>query len=441
MNTDPRTIAFETCLQKLQAGESLDRVLKQYPQWADELRPLLLAARAADSLGKSINIPIHAQERNRARFMAQAQQYNRTSMGWFTFNFSPLKLAALIIILVLIFGGLSSAVVSAQALPGDSLYPVKLITEQTRLFLTKDPTNRLKLEQSYDQERRQEVQALIQRSRSTPVKFTGGLRAMNPGEWLVDNVRVEITPETQVVGNIEVGYYVEVQGVLQSDGKVAASLVRDREYTVYGTVQEMTVDRWIVAGITFRVTPQTVIHGTPTIGSPVEVDAALNLEGDLQAHTVTVTGSPSVPTTSASATPTVDEGDQPSPTATPAVQETEVSGGDKEPTTTQEIEPTHVPKSTDDDHGTPRPSRTPYPTSPPGQSKTPEPGGDDDHTGTPRPSRTPYPTETPRPTSTHPTRTPEATESSHESETPQPSRTPRPTQTLTVTPTLKATDD
>lgn len=446
MIEDPRTIAFETCLQQLQAGASLEQVLRQYPQWANELRPLLSAAQAAISMGKAIPIPANAQERSRSRFMAQARQYSRSPLGWFAFNFSPLKLAALVLILVLFFGGVSSAVVSAQALPGDTLYSVKLITEQTRLFFTKDPTDRLKLEQSFDQERREEVQTLIQHSRSTLVKFTGGLRSMKPGEWLVDNVRVEITPETQVIGNIQEGFYVEVQGVLQPDGKVAASLVRDREYTVFGTVQEMSAERWIVAGIIIQVTPQTVIRGTALVGSPVEVNAALNLEGDLQAHTVTVTGSPPVPTASASSTPTVGETeDQRGPAETPTVKETEKSGDDKEPTATQQVEPTQTPRSTDDDdeHGTPRPSRTPRPTSTPGPTRTPEPEDDDHPTRTPGPSGTPRPSETPRPTSTRPTSTPEPdpTEPPEESETPQPSRTPGPTPSPTPTPTHKPNDD
>jgi hypothetical protein len=349
-------------------------------------------------------------------------------MGRFGFNFSPLKLAALILILVIIFGGVSSAVVSAQVLPGDSLYSVKLMAEQTRLFFTKDPTSRLKLEQSYDQERRDEVQALIQRSRSTPVKFTGGLRAMNPGEWLVDNVRVLITPETQVVGNIQVGFYVEVQGVLQPDGRVTASLVRDREYTIVGTVQALTAERWVVAGIAIAVTPQTVIHGTVVIGSPVEVNAALNLEGDLQAHTVTVTGSPPAPTANASATPTVGEGDQHGPAATPTVQETDELGGEKEPTQTP-----HSTEGDDDDHETPSPSRTPRPSATPGPTRTPGSDDDDDHTKTPQPS------EAPRPTSTRVTRTPEPSKPPQETETPRPSRTPQPTSA--ITPTIKPTDD
>ncbi len=441
MIPDPYAIVFEACLQQLQTGASLDQVLKQYPQWAGELRPLLSAAQAAAGLGESISIPANAQERSRARFMAQARQYNRSPLGWFTFNFSPLKLAALTLILVIFFGGVSSVVVSAQALPGDTLYAVKLITEQTRLFFTKDPTDRLKLEQSFDQERREELQTLIQRSRSTPVNFTGGLRAMNPGEWMVDNVRVDITSETQVIGNIQVGFYVEVQGVLQPDGKVTASLVRDREYTVYGTVQEMSAERWIVAGIIIQVTPQTVINGTVLPGSPVEVNAALNLEGVLQAHTVTVTGSPLVPTASASATPTVGEEDHHGPTEAPTVKETEELGGDKEPTATQEIEPTQTPRSTDDDHGTPKPTGTPYPSSTPGPSKTPEPGDDDEHTRTPGPSRTPQPSETPRPTSTRPTFTPDPTEPPEESGTPQPSQTPGATPTPTLTPTRKPTDN
>jgi hypothetical protein len=69
--------------------------------------------------------------------------------------------AALIVILVLFFGGSVGAVYAAQdALPGDALYPLKLWSEETRLDLASDPDAEIDLLMQFVQARVNEMNEL-----------------------------------------------------------------------------------------------------------------------------------------------------------------------------------------------------------------------------------------------------------------------------------------
>ncbi len=57
---------FDDCLTRISAGESLEDCLQRYPALAGELRPMLEAARLAQSASR---VPHHVQMRSRARFL------------------------------------------------------------------------------------------------------------------------------------------------------------------------------------------------------------------------------------------------------------------------------------------------------------------------------------------------------------------------------------
>ena len=178
--------------------------------------------------------------------------------------------------------------VSAQALPGDNLYNLKLATENTRLFFTRDSVRRMELEQTYDQERADEVEELIQHSRSSEVTFTGSLTQTSPTEWQVANVRVFVTPQTQITAQDQPGILVEVHGFLQADGAIVADRIRPLVYSFSGNLQLKTGDQWVISGIKVMLAPRTVIKGSPTIGSLVTVQGVRLADGSLQAILVDV---------------------------------------------------------------------------------------------------------------------------------------------------------
>ncbi len=284
----PVETLLEDCLQRLQYGAGLDEVLAQHPKQAQELRPMLEAALAARSLGEGIHTPAAAQARSLSKVLAKTQamgQPQRSPAVHHSFRFA---FALLALVAVLVLGGLSAVAVSAQALPGDKLYDLKLATENTRLFFTRDSVRRMELEQTYDQKRAYEVEELIQHSRSSEVTFTGSLTQTSPTEWQVANVRVFVTPQTQITAQDQPGILVEVHGLLQADGAIVADRIGPLVYSFSGNLQLKTGDQWVISGIKVMLAPRTVIKGSPTIGSLVTVQGVRLADGSLQAILVDV---------------------------------------------------------------------------------------------------------------------------------------------------------
>ena len=396
MENNPIIGALEACLEQMQAGASLEQALASYPLWVEELRPLLLAAQSAQTLGKDVLVPKAAQAHSRAVFLQAAHQRTQTRQDVFAWRFG---LAVLAILIVLATGAATTAAVSARALPGETLYPVKIAAERTRLLLAGAPLKRLELEQSFDQERIEEVETLSQRFRNAQssdlqaVTFAGGLTQMQPGEWLVGGVRVLISPEVSISSQVKPGDYIEVHGILQPDGSVLASQVQERQVEIFGKLEAIEPNYWVVSGITIAVHPETQILGSPSTGTMVHVHAFWMADGSLLAQLVEVTGgngrsplitftpiSPSedlqpsqIPERTETAEPEAtskptkrveptelpeptEEGEQPNTPNPTDVREphgtpkpTEVKGTEEPHDSTEEAEPTHPPRSTDTD--------------------------------------------------------------------------------------------
>lgn len=74
-----------------------------------------------------------------------------------------MNIATLIVILSLLFGGSGATAVAAQAsLPGDFLYPVKILSEDVRLELATQPESQVKLALKFAASRFEEIQSLIE---------------------------------------------------------------------------------------------------------------------------------------------------------------------------------------------------------------------------------------------------------------------------------------
>lgn len=443
----PVETLLEDCLQQLQHGVGLDEVLAQHPKQAQELRPMLVAALASRSLGEGIHTPAAAQARSLSKVLAKTQamgQPQRSPAVHHSFRFA---FALLALVAVLVLGGLSAVAVSAQALPGDKLYDLKLATENTRLFFTRDSVRRMELEQTYDQKRADEVEELIQHSRSSEVTFTGSLTQTSPTEWQVANVRVFVTPQTQITAQDQPGILVEVHGFLQADGAIVADRIRPLVYSFSGNLQLKTGDQWVISGIKVMLAPRTVIKGSPTIGSLVTVQGVRLADGSLQAILVDVikgesnepaktedvigTQSPESPEHELTPapglpSPTLEPDDKPEPieasqpgealkpreTSEPVEEiqpDIKIYAGDTpEPVEIGESgdtpeageigEPTGVSIDTESLQVTPTlgPHESPLPNYQP--SHTPEPTNSPDHTYTPEPTNHPDRTNTPKPT-------------------------------------------
>jgi hypothetical protein len=319
--------ALADCLEQIEAGASMESALEAYEELAEVLRPLVETAIANRAYASSLQPTQMAAARSKEKFLGAAQaQVKRSKTGWLAeLLFPRLVIAAAAIILVILIGGMSTAAAFAQALPGDLLYPVKLAAEQTRLFLTTDPIARLKLEQTYDNRRADELLALQKANRSATVRLAGEVRSIQTEMWDVRGVTVALHPGTQLEDGIDIGFYVEVTGLLQANGDVRADTIRARKIEFNGTVESIGDQDWVIDGLSIKVTARTQWIGNPGLDDAVSVSAFVLADGSLQAQRIQLAGAAeaaSTWTSTPSSTTTTTLTSTPQPTATQAPEKT-----------------------------------------------------------------------------------------------------------------------
>jgi uncharacterized membrane protein YgcG len=196
------------CLDALESGQSLDRILSRYPDDAAALLPLLEVA--ADLSRLRMEPSRAAEAASRRNFLTQAQATGPTPLWQRLF---PSRLvvafASLVLALVLLGGGV---VASASALPGDQLYGVKRTAEDLRLSFAPTLASRDQLASQFEQERREEIRELLTLDREAEVEFSGPIESISADEWLVGGLTVRVDPTTHISGVPAIGQRATITG-------------------------------------------------------------------------------------------------------------------------------------------------------------------------------------------------------------------------------------
>jgi uncharacterized membrane protein YgcG len=221
--------ALEICLQDLEQGADMETVLSRYPDFADELRPILEGSIHARSMGIVAPSP-DVERRNRSKVLQHAAQMREVkSSSSQRMGFASLRRIAvsLAVIAVLFMSGTGLVSAASTTLPGDNLYPVKRTWEDVLLWFTFDAQAREALEIEHENERFYELKELFAKGRSVEVDFSGTVVSQNQNEWIVNGIRVVITSQTEVRdGPIGVGSAVRVRGWTQGQDTVMAERIR-----------------------------------------------------------------------------------------------------------------------------------------------------------------------------------------------------------------------
>lgn len=232
--TDRLAAALSDCLHHLESGADVETCLARHPDLAADLRPLLFASAQARSVAVEA-IPPEVARRARARVLNAAAEMReqrvaqpRPFFQW-TARLSRLALAALVVMAFMLTGGAGLVSASSGALPGDQLYPLKRGWEGLRLLLAFDPVARETLEKIYEEERVREIGQLFSTGREHDVEFYGIITARTQTGWIVNQVIVQVVPQTRLDGALSVGAYVEVEGRTDASGVVIAERIRLRE--------------------------------------------------------------------------------------------------------------------------------------------------------------------------------------------------------------------
>jgi len=241
MNEEKLEAILIEALAALEVGETVEQILSRYPAERDQLRPMLRAAVRLNAHGQETlgTRPLH-QFQARQAFLTRAAAHvaaltpaARTAAphtGRASWLIRPLMAFLTIVILAIaVSGGVLG--VSAASLPGDPLYGVKRSVENIQLSLAFNPAQRANLEQTYGQRRTEEVKAVQAAKRSTGVEFTGAVEAIGAAAWAIDGLVAQVTENTVLNGNPQMGDWVRVTGRTLPDGKIVADRIRLRTRT------------------------------------------------------------------------------------------------------------------------------------------------------------------------------------------------------------------
>jgi hypothetical protein len=278
--------AFEVCLSALATGVDLETCLALYPDLADELRPALQTAQRA-RLSAQADVPAAAMNRSRAKMLAHAGELRSKKKSFFLSGAFPrLALASLAVVLVffLSFNGL--ATVSAKALPGDGLYPVKLAAENISLRLAPSGEARQQLADDYQQRRTEEVLSLLAIGTERRISLEGVIDEVSPEQLIVQGIPVRLNADTDVSGVMVPGRLVKLEGTTSPGGWVDADSLKLRFYEYYGDVNSIDPQSWTIGETQFKTLDSTHIDPALKAGDKVLVLVYVGDDGTLYAQAI-----------------------------------------------------------------------------------------------------------------------------------------------------------
>jgi hypothetical protein len=296
MGRDFRTILDE-CLRELEAGQSLDAILARYPEEADQLRPLLLTAQNLKAM--PISRPrSHVQQAGWQRFLGEAIALRRARQRRPAFGlWRPLAAAASLILVLFILGGGATVYAASRSLPDSPLYPLKLATEEARLWFVFDEDDRAGILLDQSETRMTEIRKLVQQgkpvegnvlsamrgrmTRATDIINKPGREAPDPDEpnTLLDRATELSARQEEILiaigGNVAEGdtdeyssvlvvvheVRIELQGLSERAPRLNPEALAQGVGSFTGLVEQRQDDAWIISGTRILVTEATIVEG------------------------------------------------------------------------------------------------------------------------------------------------------------------------------------
>lgn len=370
MSRPDMTEILEICLRRLEAGSSIDLVVADYPEQAAELRDLLRIATAAAPTVSETRIPPAAQAKSRARMLARAKEIQTrpgSALFWSGLSFfskhagsAAFALAAGLLIIV--------ALISTNSFSGSTLTRSEPATEQVGVSALTSDGMRLEREAGLEIRRAEKVAQMIQVKQTGPVNFGGFLTSasvaagasaaagsLSAAGWQAGSIPLALSSAQEAQAQALEGVYVEITGVLQSQGIVQIETLDALLFPHNGTVEQIGPDTWTVSGKTLIIDANTSIQGEPQIGSQVEVQTArLANQTALLAITINVVPDPALePTMTVTVSPNPTRTATGTITATPTPDITPARTQPPVPTSTVRApkpEPTAMLRPENDDH-------------------------------------------------------------------------------------------
>lgn len=211
-------------------------------------------------------------------------------------KFAVSTLVALIVVVVMLFGGASvTAYASQAALPGDALYPVKTSLESTQISLTNDAYRRAQLHLEFAQRRMDEITELLQQGRTNDIEFAAGefedylQKAMEATQIVLTNDPERGAELSKLVSQALLDYAVALKSVLVSAPEVVKPAVEKvfiisqngagDEIEIVGVVDSISDTELVIDGETYRIHELTEVEDMIKAGDNVKVHVILTADG------------------------------------------------------------------------------------------------------------------------------------------------------------------
>jgi len=349
--------------------------------------------------------------------------------------------AGITILLVLFVSIYMSVVSSANAMPGDATYPIKLFVERVSLALTFDPERKSERLETQNKERLQEVREVLENHVVVRVTFSEAIQGREGDYWIIGGIKVLVEEGAEFLESLGAGAIVYVEGIASADGVILHGVIRAPTPTP--VIVSTPLPDSLLPGLNLESLPTDTPAPIPTkkpTPKPVR-RIPVRPKPTRKPKPTAIPVATATPTTPGEVilTPTVDLPPG-TLTATPPIGETPeitftpteiVVATDTPDPTLPTATPTDAPVATPKPGETTTPSETEVPTPNPDASHTPE------VTDTPtEPTATPLPEDTPTPVDDTPTPSPVDTPTPVSTNT-APTNTPVPPAN---TPVLSPTD-
>ena len=326
---------LDECLARiLTGGEDINQCLRDYPDVAGDLEPLLRTAMAVNAETASIQPRPAFKSLAKQRFMDELQSSKQSSyvskrvtlFGWQR-RWAVVVVTLLLIVLI---GGGGTVAASANSMPDSFLYPVKIATENIQMAFTRSDLAKAELEAKFADRRVNEITKMAEENKEKDLENAaerlaahleriGNLAAAQKAKGTIKeediakfkNALTTYATKHPVVlkkamEKVTVEAKVAIRNVIDTSENKYVTAIQDvniaaqtnridpntaetmaiRTKTVRGVIRLITDHRWIVNGEVINIDAQTVIRGTPKVGFVARVDAIVRHDGSLLAKRI-----------------------------------------------------------------------------------------------------------------------------------------------------------
>jgi hypothetical protein len=170
--------AFNDCIDRMAAGQSIADCLRIYPQFAADLRPMLEVGSLVERTQTASFEVAAAQMRVRTRVSERLRTPPPAQRSYG-------RLALLVASLLIAFAAVLGA--AENSLPGDALYSVKRLSENARSTI---------IGEQFGGRRLDEIRVLLALKREADVDFTGKIERIDGADWQVAGLDLQVGAAT-----------------------------------------------------------------------------------------------------------------------------------------------------------------------------------------------------------------------------------------------------